>query len=150
MNYKNKRKTVLNIHSKDWCWSWSSNTLATWCKDLTHWKDPDAGKDWGQEEKGTTGDEIVGWHHQLDGHDFEQAPGVSDGHRSLELQRVRHNWVDELNWTELNLYLFQIKVFSYYFWQCMCYMWETVTVTSELLKVIFRLKSYNGDLMALF
>ena len=43
------------MHWKDWCWSWSSNTLATWCKELTHWKDPDAGKDWRQEEKGTTG-----------------------------------------------------------------------------------------------
>ena len=39
-------------------------------------KDPDAGKDWGQEEKGMTEDEIVGWHHWLDGHEFEQAPGV--------------------------------------------------------------------------
>ena len=35
------------------------------------WKDPDAGKDWGQEEKGTTDDEMVGWHHRLDGHEFE-------------------------------------------------------------------------------
>ena len=42
-------------------------------------KDPDAGKDWRQEEKGTTKDEMVGWHHQLDGHEFEQAPGVGDG-----------------------------------------------------------------------
>ena len=39
-------------------------------------KDPDAGKDWRQEEKGTTEDKMVGWHHQLDGHEFEQAPGV--------------------------------------------------------------------------
>ena len=35
-----KRKSVLNIHCKDWCWSWNSNTLATWCKELTHWKRP--------------------------------------------------------------------------------------------------------------
>ena len=42
-------------------------------------KDPDAGKDWRQEEKGTTEDEMVGWYYQLDGHEFEQAPGVSDG-----------------------------------------------------------------------
>ena len=41
-------------------------------------KDPDAGKDWGW-EKGTTEDEMVGWHHQLDGHEFEEALGVSDG-----------------------------------------------------------------------
>ena len=35
-----KRKSVLNIHWKDWCWSWNSSTLATWCKELTHWKRP--------------------------------------------------------------------------------------------------------------
>ena len=40
------------------------------------WKDSDAGKEWRQEEKGTTEDEMVGWHHQLDGHEFEQAPAV--------------------------------------------------------------------------
>ena len=42
-------------------------------------KDPDAGKDWGEEEKGPTEDEIVGWHHQLNGHEFEQALGDSEG-----------------------------------------------------------------------
>ena len=42
-------------------------------------KDPDAGKDGGREEKGMTEDEMVGWHHRLDGHEFEQAPGVGDG-----------------------------------------------------------------------
>ena len=41
------------------------------CEELTHWKDPDAGRDWGQEEKGTTEDEIAGWHHRLNGHGFE-------------------------------------------------------------------------------
>ena len=46
-------------------------------------KDPDAEKDWRQEGKGTTEDEMVGWHHCLNGHEFEQAPGVSDGHGSL-------------------------------------------------------------------
>ena len=55
------------------------NTLATWCKELTHWNDPDAGKDWRQEEKGTTEEEMVGLHHWLDEHEFEQAPGVGDG-----------------------------------------------------------------------
>ena len=43
----------------------------------------DAGRDWGQEEKGTTEDEMAGWHHQLDGHEFEQAPGVGDGQGGL-------------------------------------------------------------------
>ena len=46
-------------------------------------KDPDAGRDWGQEEKGTTDDEMAGWHHQLNGHEFELALGVGDGQGSL-------------------------------------------------------------------
>ena len=45
---------LLCVHWKDWCWSWNSNTLATWCEELTHWKDLDAGKDWRWEEKGMT------------------------------------------------------------------------------------------------
>ena len=77
------RKSVLNIHWKDWCWSWSSNSLATWCKDWLLGKDPDVGKDWRQEEKWMTEDKVVGWHHRLNGHEFEQAPGVDDGQGSL-------------------------------------------------------------------
>ena len=46
-------------------------------------KHPDAGKDWRQEEKGTTEDKMVGWHHRLHGHEFEQAPGDGEGQRSL-------------------------------------------------------------------
>ena len=74
-------------------------------------KDPDAGKDWGQEGKDMTEDEMVGWHHQLSGHEFEQTPGVGDGQGSLALlqsvvlQRVEHSWVTELNWKfEYNLF----------------------------------------------
>ena len=48
-----------------------AETLATWCQELIIWKDPDAGKDWKQEEKGTTENEMVGWHHKLDGHEFD-------------------------------------------------------------------------------
>ena len=57
-----------------------------WPPDVKSWlvkKDPDAGKDWRQEEKGTTEDEMVGWHHQLNGHEFEQAPGYGEGQGSL-------------------------------------------------------------------
>ena len=57
-----------------------------WPSDGKNWltgKDPDAGKDWRQEEKGTAEDEMVGWHHWLNGHEFEQAPGVGDGQGSL-------------------------------------------------------------------
>ena len=57
-----------------------------WLPDLKSWliwKDPDAGKDWGQEEKGTTEDEMVGWHHSLNGHGFGWIPGVGDGQWGL-------------------------------------------------------------------
>ena len=68
-------------------------------------KDPDAGKDWGQEEKGTTEDEMLCWHRQLSGHEFEQALRVGDGQGSMACcspwgHRVRHDWATELNWTE--------------------------------------------------
>ena len=50
---------------------------------LTHWIRPNAGKDWGQEEKVKTEDKMIGWHHQLNGHEFEQIPGESEGQGSL-------------------------------------------------------------------
>ena len=69
------------------------------------WKDPDAGKDWRQEEKGTTDDEMIGWHHWLNGHEFEQAPGVGDGQGSLACcspwSRKESDTTEQLNWTEL-------------------------------------------------
>ena len=58
-----------------------AETLILWPPHAKSWlirKDPDAGKDWGQEEKGTTEDEMVGWHHQLNGHGFGWTPGVGD------------------------------------------------------------------------
>ena len=64
-----QRKSVLNTHWKDWFWSWNSNTLATWCKELTHLKRP-----WCQERLkvgGMTEDEMVGLHYWLNGHEFE-------------------------------------------------------------------------------
>ena len=70
-------------------------------------KDPDAGKDWRQEEKteGMTEDEMAGWHHQLNGHEFEQAPGDGDGQGGLAcLSPWGHKESDtteRLNWTEL-------------------------------------------------
>ena len=67
------KKSTLNVCWKDWFWSWSSEYWATWCKESTHWKDPDAGKDWRQGENEASEDEIVRWHHWLNGHEFEQA-----------------------------------------------------------------------------
>ena len=68
------------------------------------WKDPDAGKDWGQEEKGTTDDEIVGWHHWLRGHGFGWTPGVvMDGKTwHAAVHGVAESWTRPSNWTELN------------------------------------------------
>ena len=63
--------------------SWNSNTVATCCEELTHWRDPDAGKDWRREEKGITEDEMVGWPHWLNGQESEQNPGDSEGQWSL-------------------------------------------------------------------
>ena len=95
-------KLVLKIHWKDWCQSWNSSTLATWCKELTHWKRP-----WCWERlkalalKGMTEDEMVRRHHRLNAHEFEQAPGVGDGQGSL---LCCSPWVRSqirLSWTEL-------------------------------------------------
>ena len=86
-----------------------AETSILWPPDVKSWliwKDPDAGKDWGQEEKGTTEDEMVGWHHRLNGHGFGWTPGIGDGQGGLACcsswgRRVGHNWGTELNWTEL-------------------------------------------------
>ena len=57
--------------------------MATSCEELTHWKESGAGRDWGQEEKGTTEDEMAGWHHRLEGRESECTPGVGDGQGGL-------------------------------------------------------------------
>ena len=69
------KESTLNIHWKDCCWSWSSNTLVTWCKEPTHWKRPWCWERWKEKEKGSTQDEMVRQHHWLNGGDFEQTSG---------------------------------------------------------------------------
>ena len=67
-----------------------AETPILWPSDAKSWligKDPDAGRDWGQEEKGMTEDEMVGWHHWLNEHEFEQTPGIGDGQGSLACWR---------------------------------------------------------------
>ena len=75
--------------------------------DAKNWligKDPDAGKDWRQEEKGATEDEMVGWHHWLDAHECEQALGVGDGQGNLACcspwGRKESDTTERLNWTD--------------------------------------------------
>ena len=77
-----------------------------WPPDTKNWllgKDPDAGKDWRQEEKAMTEDEMAGWQHRLDGHEFEQAPGFGDGQGSLacSVHGVAKSRTRLSDWTEL-------------------------------------------------
>jgi len=100
------RKSVLNIHWKD---DSDAEALILWPPD-ENWligKDPDAGQDWRQEKKGTTEDELVGWHHRLDGHEFEQVQGVGNGQESLACcspwGRKELDMTEWLNWTDISL-----------------------------------------------
>ena len=86
-----------------------AETPVLWTPDAKNWltgKDLDAGKDWRQEEKGMTEDEMVGWHHRLNGHEFEQAPGVGDRQGILVCcspwGRKELAMTEQLIWTELN------------------------------------------------
>ena len=99
-------RSVLGVHWKDWCWSWNSSTLATWCEELTHWKRP-----WCWEGLGAGGEEVDrGW----DGWMGSSIPwtwvwvnsgswrwtGMPDVLRFTRSQRVGHDWATELNGTE--------------------------------------------------
>ena len=112
-------KEIKTVHPKGnqpWIFIGRTNAEAEtpilWPPDGKNWltgKDPDAGKDWGQEEKWTTEDEMVGWYHWLDGHGFEHAPGVGNGQGSLT---CCHPWghkeldtTEWLNWTQLNWWI---------------------------------------------
>ena len=95
------RRSVPGVHWKDQRWSW--NSVKSWLIG----KDPGAGRDWGQEEKGTTEDEMAGWHHRLDGHKFKWTPGVGDEQGGLA---CCNSWglkeldmTERLNWTELRV-----------------------------------------------
>ena len=82
-------KEIQPVHPKgDQSWVFTGRTDAEaetpilWPPHAKSWligKDSDAGRDWGQKEKGTTEDEMAGWHHQLDGHELELTPGVGNG-----------------------------------------------------------------------
>ena len=91
-----------------------SETPIRWPPDVKNWligKDPDSGKDWRQEEKVMTEDEMVGWHHQLLGHEFEQAPGVGDGQGSHGVAK---------SWTELSDWTLFYSVFNSFRCACVC------------------------------
>ena len=112
-------KEIQPVHPKgDQSWVFigrtdaEAETLILWPPPAKSWltgKDPDAGTDWGQEEKGMTEDEMAGWHHQLDGHEFEWTPGGGDGQGGLACWdswgRKESGATEQLNWTELTEFL---------------------------------------------
>ena len=107
-------KEIQPVHS-EWDQPWDffgrndakAETPVLWPPYVKSWligNDSDAGRDWGQEEKGMTEDEMAGWHHGLDGHGFEWTPGVGDGQGGLACcdswGRRQSDTTEQLNWTE--------------------------------------------------
>ena len=109
-------KEIQPVHSEgDQLWDFfgrndaKAETLVLWPPHAKSWligKESDAGRDWGQEEKGMTEDEMAGWPHWLDGRESEWTPGVGDGHGGLACcdswGRKESDTTERLNWTELN------------------------------------------------
>ena len=101
------KRWVLGAHWKDWCWSWNSNPLATWCKELTHWKSPWW---WERLKAGGEGDDR-GWEGGMASPTRWTWVWVSSGSwwwigkpdvlQSMGSQRVEHDWATELNWSEV-------------------------------------------------
>ena len=98
-----------------------AETSILWPHDVKNWllgRDPDAGEDWRQEEKGTAEEEIVGWHHRLNEHKFEQAPGVGDGREAWHaaVHGVVKSWTRLSNSTELSFDLPQARLIRAISW----------------------------------
>ena len=100
------------LHFQSWVFTGGTDVEAEtpilWPPDTESWliwKDPDAGKDWGQEEKGMTEGEMVGWHHRHNGHGFGWTPGVGDGQGDLvwcgSWGHKESDRTERLNWTEV-------------------------------------------------
>ena len=131
-----RKRSILSIHWKDWCWSWDSNTLATWCKELTHWKRPWC---WERLKAGGEGDDRGwdGWTASLTWWTWVWTnsrswwwtgkPGMLL--QSMGSQRVRHDWVTELNnhFNYLKLWLFQklgVMFSTFYESTCGTYLYQ--------------------------
>ena len=107
-------KEIQPVHSKDQPWDFfgrndaKPETPVFWPPHAKSWligKDSDAGRDWGQEEKGMTEDEMAGWHHQLDGHEFKWTPEIGDGQGGLACcnswGRKESDTTEQLIWFDL-------------------------------------------------
>ena len=122
-------KEIQPVHPKgnqSWVFIGRTDTEAetpiVWPPDAKNWflgKDPDAGKDWSQEEKGMTEDAMVGWHHWLDAHELQQALGVGNGQGSLVCCspwiRKGSDTIEWLNWTELMFTAWWYSSFFFFF-----------------------------------
>ena len=116
-----------------------AETPVLWPPHAKSWligRDSDAGKDWGQEEKGMTEDEMAGWHHRLDGLEFEWTPGVGDGQGGLACcsswGRKESDTTEWLNgWMDVCIYIYIIYIYISHLYPVLC--WLT-----------FRLLPYSG------
>ena len=133
-------------HWKDWCWSWWAPEKRQLIR-----KDPDSGKDWGQEEKGATEDEMVGRHHWLSAHEYEQ-PDVL---QSMGSQTVRRDLATEqqrlIGWQTFSVlclctrhYCITLSILGFCFWMQLSY---SETVWSLLFTCLLSLKSYCLSLL---
>ena len=122
-------KDIQSVHPKgNQSWTFigrtdvKAETPILWPPDGKNWligKDPDAGRDWRQEEKGTTEDVMVGWHHQFDGHEFEQVLGVGDGQKSLACYSPwGHKELDMTKWlnTHTHTHIHRAPRWQLYIW----------------------------------
>ena len=139
-DYK-ESKSVSPKGNQSWIFIWRTDAEAEapilWPPDGKNWlvrKDPDAGKDWKREVKGMTEDEMVGWHHRLNGHDFEQTLGVDDGQGGLTCCSPwgpkSRTWLSD--WTELSEHVTQS--------------WANLILSPRNLKLEFR--NYKSLLVA--
>ena len=120
-------KEIQPVHSKgDQSWVFigrtdvKAETPVLWPPHAKSWligKDSDAGRDWGQEEKGMTEEEMAEWHHRLDGHEFEWTPGVGDGQGGLACcyswGHKESDMTEWLNWSELN-WMLTYKFYAFF------------------------------------
>ena len=138
-------KEIQPVHSEgDQSWVFfgrndaKAKTPVLWPHHVKSWligKDSDAGRDWGKERKGTTEDEMAGWHHWLNGHESEWTPGVGDGQGGLACcdswGRIESDTTEQLNWTELKELEKLFPVFSLNWLEKTLWIWE------EFLPVLF-------------
>ena len=157
-------KEIQPVHSEgDQPWDFfgrnyaKAETPVLWPPHANSWligKDSDAGRNWGQEKKGKTEDEIAGWHHQLDGHEFEWTLGVGDGQGGLTCcdswSCKESDWTKPLNWTELKLcillILLQVKNVAYSLKETGYSLLKALTFKGVIFFHLYRnKKSQNGE-----